>query len=104
MTIGVASQFRSNIGYVGAHASLLVATVGFFFLERYIQLVRLSQLGFGPYTNVSYLTELSTVIVIIDLLILRSALKGSTHDRVVSLLVPTAFLFVALFILFANPL
>lgn len=104
MTIGAPPPVRSNIGYVGAHASLLVATVGFFFLERYIQLLRLSRLGYGPYTNASYLTELSAVIVVIDLLILRSALKGSRRDRIISLFVPTAFLFLALFILLANPL
>ena len=104
MMIGAAPPFRSNIGYVGAHASLLVATVGLFFLERYIQLLRVSQLGYGPYTSASYLTGLSAVLVIVDLFILRSALKGSRRDRVVSLVVPAAFLFVALFILLANPL
>jgi len=104
MTIGAAPLSMTNVGYVGAHASLLTATVGLFFLERYIQLQRISEIGYGPYTSASYLIGLSAVIVIIDLFILRSALKGATRDRIVSLLVPAAFLFVALFILLANPL
>jgi hypothetical protein len=89
---------------MSGRASLLVATVGLFFLERYIQLLRISQLGYGPYTSASYLTGLSAVLVIIDLFILRSALKGSRRDSIVSLAVPAAFLVVALFILLANPL
>jgi hypothetical protein len=103
MAIGAAPPFRSDVGCVGAHVSLLAATVGLFFLERYIQLERISEIGYGPYTSASYLIGLSAVIVMIDLFILRSALKGAARDRIVSLLVPAAFLSLALFILLANP-
>jgi hypothetical protein len=82
MAVGAASPFRSDVGCVGAHVSLLAATVGL----------------------ASYLIGLSAVIVMIDLFILRSALKGAARDRIVSLLMPAAFLSVALFILLANPL
>jgi hypothetical protein len=42
------------------------------------------------------------VVVIVDLVILRWALKGSRDDRYVSLLWPALFFAAALFILIAN--
>lgn len=102
MTISAARAVRSNIGCIGAHASLLVATVGLLFLQRYIWLLNIAQRGYGPYQSASYLIGASVVIVVIDFFILRSALKGSRRDRIVSLLAPVAFLGIALFVLAAN--
>ncbi|MGD0331072.1 MAG: hypothetical protein ABSB40_11645 [Nitrososphaeria archaeon] len=102
MTINTARAVRINIGYIGAHASLLVATVGLLFLQRYIWLLNIAERGYGPYQSASYLIGVSAVIVIIDFFILRSALKGSRRDRIISVLAPAAFLGIALFILVAN--
>jgi hypothetical protein len=102
MTISAALAVRSNVGYIGVHASLLAAMVGSLFLQRYIWLLNISEQGYGPFQTASYLVGVCAVIVIVDFFILRSALKGSRRDRIISLLVPAGFLAIALFILVAN--
>src|SRR6267143_2610120 len=102
MTFSAALAVRSNIGYIGAHASLLVATVGLLFLQRYLWLLKIAEQGYGPYQSASFLIGVSAVIAIIDFLILRSALKGSRGDRIISLLAPATFLAIAIFIFVAN--
>jgi len=93
---------RSDIGCIGAHVSLVVATVGLLFLQRYIWLLNIAERGYGPYQSASYLIGVSAVIVMFDFFVLWLALKGSRRDRVVSLLAPATFLGIALLILVAN--
>ena len=93
---------RNNVGLVAAHASLLAGMVGLLFLQRYIWVQQIAERGYGPYQSVSYLAEASAVIVIIDLLILRSMWRGSRWDRAISLAWPTAFFGLAALILVLN--
>jgi hypothetical protein len=102
MTISAAHALRSDVGYIGAHASLLVATVGSLFLQRYIWVLNIAKYGYGPYQSVSYLTDVSAAIIIVDLFILRWALKGSRDDRYIALFWPALFFVAALTIVVAN--
>jgi hypothetical protein len=95
---------RGNLGYVGLHVSLLGAMAGFFLLERYLQLVQLAQKGYGPYTAVSTIEGWLTIAAVIDLFVIRSALKGSQTDKRVSLVVPAFFAVLALLPLLINNL
>jgi hypothetical protein len=97
-------DIRGNLAYIGLHVSLLGAMVGFLFLERYLQLVKLAQKGYGPYTTLSNIAGLSAILVLIDLFVLRSALRGSQTDKRVSLVVPALLAGGSLFILVANNL
>jgi len=102
MTLSAAHAFRNSIGYIGAHASLLLSGIGFLFLQQYIWFLNIAKQGYGPYQSTSYLTGVSAVVVIVDLVILRWALKGSRDDRYISLVLPALFFAGALFILIAN--
>ena len=102
MTFSAAHAIRSNLGYAGVHASLLLSGTGLLFLQQYIWLLNIARQGYGPYQSTSYLAGLSAVVVIVDLLILRWALKGSRDNRYISLLWPAVFLGIALFVLVAN--
>lgn len=97
-----APWIRNNLGYVAAHVSLLAGMVGLLFLQRYIWIVRIAEQGYGPYQSASYLAGVSAVVVVIDLLVLRSFWKGSRRDRAVSLLWPAFFFGGALLILVLN--
>lgn len=102
MTISAAQAFRRNIGYIGAHASLLLSGIGLLFLQEYLWILNIARQGYGPYQSVSYLAGVSAAVVAVDLLILRWALKGSRGDRYVSLFWPVMFFAAALFFLVAN--
>jgi hypothetical protein len=93
---------RNSIGYLGLHLSLLAAMIGLLFLQRYLWLVQLAEKGYGPYITVSSIGSVVVIAVLVDLIVLRSALRGSRHDRIISLLVPAAFVGLSLFILIAN--
>jgi hypothetical protein len=93
---------RNNLGYVGTHAFLLAGAVGMLFLQRYIWLLRIAEQGYGPYQTVSYLATLSAVMVLIDLLVLKWALRGSQTSKIVSLLWPTFFFLSALWVVIGN--
>jgi uncharacterized membrane protein len=84
------------------HASLLAGAVGLLFLQRYIWLLKIAQQGYGPYQTVSYLTTLSAVMILIDLVVLRWALRGPQTNRVISLLWPALFFGSALWVVLAN--
>jgi len=102
MTVSAAHAFRSNIGYIGAHALLLVSGAGLLFVQQYLWLLNLVRQGYGPYQSATYLTGVSALVFIVDLVILRWALKGSRGDRYVSLLWPGLFFGLALSVLMAN--
>jgi hypothetical protein len=102
LATGVLLGLRRNLGYVGAHGSLLAGAVGLLFLQRYIWLLKIAEQGYGPYQTVADITEVSAVFIMIDLLILRWALRGSRTERNVSLLWPAFFLISALLILVGN--
>jgi len=72
------------------------------FLQRYIWLLKIAEQGYGPYQTAAYLAEVSAVFIIIDLLILRWALRGSRTERNISLLWPAFFLSSAVLILVGN--
>ena len=91
-----------DLGYVGAHALLLAGAVGLLFLQRYIWLLRIAEQGYGPYETVSYIAALSTVMILIDLPILRWAVKGSQANRAISLLWPAFFFVSTLWVVVAN--
>ncbi len=93
---------RSNASLIAAHASLLAGMVGLLFLQRYIWVQQIAERGYGPYQSVSYLAEASVVIIIVDLLVLRSMWHGSRWDRVISLAWPAAFFGLAVLILVLN--
>jgi hypothetical protein len=93
---------RSNGGLIVAHASLLAGMIGLLFLQRYIWVQQIAERGYGPYQSVSYLAEASAVIVIIDLLVLRSMWHGSRWDRVFSLAWPATFFGLVVLILVLN--
>lgn len=54
------------------------------------------------YTTISSIAGLSVAFILVDFFILKSALKDSKFDRRFSLLVPVAFLRLALFVVVAN--
>jgi hypothetical protein len=93
---------RRNLGYVGAHALLLAGAVGLLFLQRYLWLLKIAEQGYGPYQTASDLAGLSAVMILIDLAILRWALKGPRTSRIVSLLWPAFFFGSALWVILAN--
>ena len=95
-------MLRSNTGFIVAHASLLAGMVGLLFLQRYIWILQLAERGYGPYQSASYLAEASAVIVIIDLLVLRSVWHGSRWDKVASLAWAAILFGVAVLILVLN--
>ena len=96
------SGLRRHFGLFGAHALLLAGAVGLLFLQRYIWVLRIEAQGYGPYQTVSYLAGVSAVVVLIDLLVLKWASKGSRTDRMVSIIWPAFFFGTALFVLIAN--
>ena len=93
---------RRDINYIGAHALLLAGAIGLLFLQRYLWLLKIAEQGYGPYQTVSYLAGLSAVVIVIDLVILRWALKGPQTNRVISLLWPAFFFGSALWVLLGN--
>ena len=97
-----AHAIRSSVGYAGTHALLLSAGIGLLFLQRYLWLLNIARQGYGPNQNASYLTGASAVIVLVDLVALRWALKGSRGERHLALIWPALFLAASLFILVAN--
>jgi hypothetical protein len=101
---GSLHQVKSSAGYVTLHVLLLAGMVGALFSQRYIWLLKIAEQGYGPYQTASYLTDVSAGIIIVDLFILRWALKGSREDRKIALLWPAAFLALALAVLVANNL
>jgi hypothetical protein len=94
--------FRNNLSYLGTHALLLAGAVGLLFLQRSIWLLRIAEQGYGPYQTVTYLATVSAVMVLIDLIILRWALRGSQTSRTISLLWPGLFFGSALWVVLAN--
>jgi hypothetical protein len=102
MSVSAAHAIRSNIGYIGAHALLLVSGIGLLFLQQYLWILNIARQGYGPYQSTPYLTGVSAFVVIVDLVILRWALKGSRGDRYVSLLWPALFFGLTLSVLLAN--
>jgi len=101
---GSLHQVRSSAGYVTLHVLLLAGTVGALFSQRYIWLLKIAEQGYGPYQTASYLTGVSAGIIIVDLFILRWALKGSQAERKIALLWPVLFLALALALLVSNNL
>ena len=101
MTITAAHPFRNNLNYIVAHASLLLSGIGLLFLQQYLWFLNITKQGYGQYQSTSYLTGISVVVVVGDLIILRWALKGS-RDRYASLLWPALFFGVALFVIVTN--
>jgi len=93
-----------NLVYVGAHALLLAGAVGLLFLQRYVWLLRIAEQGYGPYQTVSSIAALSIVMILIDLVILKWAVKGSQTSRTISLLWPSFFFVSALWVVLANNL
>jgi len=96
------SALRRNLGYVGAHALLLAGAIGLLFLQRYLWLLKIAEQGFGPYQTVPDLAGLSTVMILIDLVILRWALRGPQAGRIISILWPAFFFGSALWVILAN--
>ena len=96
------SALRRNLGYVGAHALLLAGAIGLLFLQRYLWLLKIAEQGFGPYQTVPSLAGLSTVMILIDLVILRWALRGPQAGRIISILWPAFFFGSALWVILAN--
>ena len=72
------------------------------FLQRFIWLLRIAEQGYGPYQTVAYLTEISAFFIVIDLLILGWALRGSRTEKNLSMLWPALFFGSAFLILVAN--
>ena len=93
---------RRNLGYVGVHALLFSGAIGLLFLQRYLWLLRIAEQGYGPYQTVSYIAGLSAVMILIDLVILRWALKRPQTSMVISLVWPTFFFGSALWVILAN--
>ena len=102
----LASQFdfRSNLGFIGAHALLLTGAVCLLFFQRYLWLLSIAKQGYGPYQTASYLAGVSTVFILIDFVILSSALKRPQTRMMFSLAWPIFFFGSALFVLLANNL
>ena len=86
------------------HVCVLAAMAGFFLLGRYLQLVQLAEIGYGPYTTIPSIAGFSVMAVLIDLPVLWLALRGSQSDKIASLAVPALFAGLAAFIFFANNL
>jgi hypothetical protein len=93
---------RNSVGYLGVHVSLLAAMAGFLFLQRYLWLAQLAEKGYGPYVTVSSIESVVVIAILADLIVLRSALRGSRRDKTIALLVPVALVGLSLFILVAN--
>jgi len=93
---------RGNLGYLGAHASLLAGAIGLLFLQRYLWLLRIAEQGYGPYQTVSFLLGLSAVMVLLDLVIVWWALKGPQAIKMISLLWPAFFFGSALWVVIGN--
>jgi len=102
MTISTAQAFRNNTSYIKAHAFLLLSGMGLLFFQQYLWILNIARQGYGPYQSTSYLAAISAVVVVIDLVILRWALKGSRGDRYLSLFWPVMFFGATLFFLVAN--
>jgi hypothetical protein len=93
---------RGHVGYVGLHALLLAAGVGLLFLQRYVWLLNIANQGYGPYQNAFYLIGVSAVIVLVDVVFLRWALKSGRVNRRIALVWPAMFAVIALLILAIN--
>jgi len=102
----LASQFdfRTNLGFIGAHALLLTGAVGLLFFQRYLWLLNIAKQGYGPYQTASYLAGVSAVFILIDSIILWSALRRPQTRMMFSLAWPILFFGSALFVLLANNL
>jgi len=95
---------RRDINYIGAHALLLAGAIGLLFFQRYLWLLRIAEQGYGPYQTASYLAGLSAVVILVDLVSLRWALRGPQNNRVISLLWPAFFFGSALWVFVGNNL
>lgn len=93
---------RGSVAYIGIHASLLAGAIGSLFFQRYLWLLKIAEQGYGPYQTISYLAGLSAVVILIDLAVLRWALRGSQTNRVISLVLPSVFFGIALWVILAN--
>jgi len=82
--------------------TLLAGAIGLLFLQRYIWLLRIAEQGYGPYQTVAQVTGISAFFIVIDLLILWWALRGSRFERNLSMVWPALFFGSALLILVAN--
>jgi hypothetical protein len=102
MTIGAAHAIRGNFNYIGAHASLLLSGIGLMLLQQYIWALNIARQGYGPYYATSYLETVSVLAVIVDLIVLSWAVRGSRVDRYVSLFWPALFFGINLLVLIAN--
>ena len=93
---------RSSFGYIGTHTSLLLSGITFLLLQQYIWTLNIARQGYGPDYTTSYLETLSALVVIIDLIILTWAVRGSKRDKHLSLIYPAAFFGLTLITLIAN--
>jgi hypothetical protein len=104
MALGEGTELRRNLGYIGVHGALLAGAVGLLFLQRYIWLAEIAVRGWGPYQTVSDIALLSAVMIAVDLVVIRVALRGTRTERSLALLWPAFFFGTAAFILVANNL
>ncbi len=81
---------------------LLAGAVGLLFFQRYLWLLRIAEQGYGPYQTASYIATISAVMILIDLVVIRWALKGSQTDRRISLIWPTFFFGSVLLVVIVN--
>ncbi|MDG6925096.1 MAG: hypothetical protein JRN09_00940 [Nitrososphaerota archaeon] len=102
MAFSAVHVVRTNIGYIAAHVSLILSGIGLLFLQQHLWLARITIQGYGPYQSTSFLVGVSATVVIVDLLTLRWALRGSRYDMYFSMFLPALFFGVAVFVLLAD--
>ena len=95
-------QKRGNLGYVGLHAILVSLAVFAVFLNRYLELLQVAKLGYGPNSPLSSVVGFSAVVILVDAWVVISTRKSSRGDRMIALGIPGAFLALSMFILLAN--
>jgi hypothetical protein len=99
---GASHGLSGILGCVGVHVTLLAGAIGLLFLQRYIWLLGIAEQGYGPYQTVAQVTGISAFFIVIDVLIVWWALRGSRIERKLSMLWPALFFGSALLILVAN--
>jgi hypothetical protein len=80
MAFSPVHTIRGSLGYVGTHTSLLVAGVGLMLLQQYVWALNIARQGYGPYYATSWIETVSAVVVVIDLIILRWAVRASRGE------------------------
>jgi len=97
-----AHPLRTGVGYLAAHAVLLLSGIGLWFLQQHIWVQNIGKLGYGQYQSTPYIVDVSAFVVLVDLIVLWWALKGSKLYRRLSLLWPGIFFLTTLAVLVAN--